>query len=55
MEPREEQKRSLLLVVAGGVEVFFSRVCKIRSIFSLENPFNSRFGLSVSVIVFPYG
>ena len=38
-----------------GVEVFFSRVCMIRSLFCLENPFMSRLFVPVSVIVFPYG
>ena len=37
------------------VEVFFSRVCKIRHFFCLENPFMSRFCLLVSVIGFPHG
>ena len=35
--------------------MFFYRFCKIRHLFSLENPFMSRFVLSVTVIEFPYG
>ena len=49
------QTRSLVLVVAEGVDFFLSRVCKIRSHFCLENQFMSTFGLSETVIVFPYG
>ena len=36
-----------------GVKIFLSRACKNRSLFCLENPFVSRFLLSVSVLVFP--
>ena len=37
-----------------GVEVCFSRLCKIRHLFSQRNPFMSRFVLSVTIVVFPY-
>ena len=35
--------------------MFFPRVCILRLIFCLENPLMSRFGLPVTVVVFPYG
>ena len=37
-----------------GVEVFFSRVCKIWSYFCLEDPFMSLFALATTVIVCTY-
>ena len=55
MESRRGQKPSLLLVVAGGiVEVCPSPVSARFGIFCLENPFMSRFSLSVTVIDFPH-
>ena len=47
--------RACCLWWQDGDEVFFSRVCKIRYLFCLENRFMSRSFLSATVIVFPYG
>ena len=58
MGARERQKPSLLLVGSwwqGSVDVSFSRVCKIRHLFCVENQFMSLFILSVIVIGFTHG
>ena len=55
MGPRGQQKRTLLLVVAGGCRGVSSHVCKNQSLFCFGNPLVSRFLCSITVLVLSYG